>query len=54
MCEGIFANVANFGTGLFDMNFAMMNANKDTNEEIEMKRNQGLNVTAIAIGSTLN
>ena len=39
VCKSVLTNIADFGTGLFDMNLAMMNANKDTDEEIEMKRN---------------
>ena len=46
--------VANFRTGSFNMNFSEMNSDENSDEEIEVKRNERLNITTISIRRLLN
>ena len=54
MGKRVLAHVTKLRTTSFDMNLAMMNANKNANEKVQVQRNQRFNVTTVAIRRTLD
>ena len=54
MGEGVLAHVSNLCAASLDVNLAVVDADKDADEKVQVQRNQRLNVATVAIGGAFD
>ena len=54
MGKGVLAHVADLCAASLDVNLAVMDADKDADEKVQVQRNQRLNVATVAVGGAFD